>query len=224
MPKKKNSFGEKIVRNLYSLRANDEYKADMKKVGKKFNPPDDEDVIDGKEELEFLQDPKYMEYITESLGVISKHKKEVVFGQLISFLVEKGHLAEIAKGGKVKMDLEEMKEYLLSRSGIKITEKIKGYTTLTIPFDATEKEVQKYWSEHKKSQGAKMTRNKQSQNEERDYEVLRLQISGEKYKDIAYTINHDPRFANMKRIDPENVSVIIKRLKDKAKSITHKDS
>jgi hypothetical protein len=224
MPKKKYPFGEKVVRNLYLTRANDEYKADLKKIDKKYNPPADEDVIDGKKELEFLQDPKYMEYITESLGVINKHKKEVVFGQLVSYLAEKGHLAEIAKGGKVKMDLEEMNEYLLSRSGVKITEKIKGYTTLTIPSDATEKEVKEYWAEHKKMQGAKITRNKQSQNEERDYEVLRLQIAGEKYKDIAYAINHDPRFANMKRIDPENVSVIIKRLKDKAKSITDKDS
>lgn len=224
MAKKKHPFGEKIVRDLYLLRANDEYKAEMKKIDKKYNPPADEDVLDGKKELEFLQNPGYVEFIKESLGVISKFNQEIIIGHLVSFLVDKGHFAEIAKGGSVKMDLEEMKEYLLSKSGIKTTGKIKGYTMLAIPTDATEKEVQKYWSEHKKLRGEKITRNKQSKNEERDYEILRLQIAGKKYREIAKEINDDPRFAKKKSINSEDVSVIIKRLKDKAKSITDKDS
>jgi len=52
---------------------------------------------------------------------------------------------------------------------------------------------------------------------------LRLQIAGKKAKEIRDIINADPRFAKQK-IAYQDVSVIIKRLKDKAKSITRKDS
>ena len=223
MPKKKFPFGEDLVRNLYSLRANDEYKAKMKELEKKYNPPSDCDVIDGKEEIEFLKNTKFIEYMKESLGVIDKHNMELVVGHLVSYLADKGHLTEIMKGGKEKINLEEMTEYFFSRSGIKIIDKGKAYTTLTIPSDATAKEVQKYWHENRKLRGKEKTRKKLSKNSERDYEILRLQIAGKKAKEIRDIINADPRFAKQK-IAYQDVSVIIKRLKDKAKSITRKDS
>src|SRR3989339_16263 len=223
MPKKKFPFGEDFVRNLYSLRANDEYKAKMKELEKKYNPPSDCDVIDGKEEIEDRKSTKFIEYMKESLGVIDKHNMELVVGHLVSYLADKGHLTEIMKGGKVKINLEEMTEYFFSRSGIKIIDKGKAYTTLTIPSDATAKEVQKYWHENRKLRGKEKTRKKLSKNSERDYEILRLQIAGKKAKEIRDIINADPRFAKQK-IAYQDVSVIIKRLKDKAKSITRKDS
>jgi hypothetical protein len=223
MVKRKHSFGKKLVSELYSLRANDEYKAEMKKLEKKYNPPSDCEIIDGKEEIEFMKNPKFIEYMKESLGVIEKHNKELVIGNLVSYLADKGHLVEIMKGGKVAIDLEEMKDYLLSRSGIKITDKNKTYTTITIPLDATAKEVQRYWSENRRLQGMERKRRKESKNEERDYEILRLKFAGKKAREIRDIINADPRFAN-KKIAYQDVSVIIKRLKDKAKSITHKDS
>ncbi|MDD3487675.1 MAG: hypothetical protein PHF35_04880 [Candidatus Moranbacteria bacterium] len=213
-------FGEKNLQALYLLWANDRFKTDFKNLCRKYNFPSDDESIDGKEMLEFLKDPKSMEFFKEVVELIYKYNLSQVFGILIAFLIDKGHLAETAKGEKVNIDLEEMTKFFLASSGIKISSESEEYFDLRINKKATSKDIQSYWS----TLGKKSGRIKQSKNEERDYEVLRLRIAGKKYREIADEINNDPRFAKKKKLNYQDISVIIKRLKDKAKSISHKDS
>lgn len=217
-------FGEKILQALYLLRANDSFKTDFMKLLKKYDFPSDDESIDGTEMLDFLKNPNSMYFFKEAIDLIYKYNLQVVFAILIGFLAESGIFVQTLQGGKVDIDLEAMDEYLLSSSGVKITGKSKESLTLNIQSGATSKDLQNFMSENKDSLNKKSKRIKQSINSERDYEVLRLRIAGKKYREIAKKINRDPRFAKKKKLNYQDISLIIKRLKDKAKSISHKDS
>jgi len=224
MPKNKFPFGEKNVRDLYLLGANDEYKEDIKKLYKKYSISSECEEISGKESLEILEDPKSMEFFKETIELMQKYNISNTFGLLIALLSKKGYLAKVAKGKKINVDVEEITNFLLSSSGIKMTDKGKAYFSLNIYSDTTIKDIQKQWPMIKSMLGKKKRRSKQSKNLKRDLEILRLKNAGKKANEISKIINNDFRFSKQK-ITYQEVSRIIKRLKEKArKNMPDKDS
>lgn len=221
MSKKNYPFGEKNIRDLYLLGANDEYKAEMERILKKYNPPSDRKIIDGKKELDFIQSPKSREMAREYLEIISKYNLAWLCDFLISYIIKEGYLVKVVKGENIKFDAKKMTRHLLSSSGIKMIDKDKEYVTLTIHKDTSIKDIQKFWPEIKK---ISTSRKKKGYNLIRDLEIYRLKNNGLKAKEITNKINSNPRFKEQK-IQYQEVSKIIKRLKTRAqKNIPHKDS
>ncbi|MDX9913887.1 MAG: hypothetical protein RBS77_04875 [Candidatus Moranbacteria bacterium] len=225
MQKNQYPFGEKIVRTLLLLGANDKYKAEMKRLSKTYNPPSSENqIINGKEELEFLKSPQCREMTKEYLKIMDKYGLAALFDFLINYLFEKGHLAKAIQGKNIKVDARELVSDLLLSSGIKVVDKKKEYVTLNIYADTTIKDIQKNWPEIKKALNKGNDRKKGSTKLERNLKVLSLKNKGLKAKKIADEINSDPEFSNQK-ITYQEVSRIVKRLKTKAqKNMPRKDS
>jgi hypothetical protein len=225
MKKNNYSFGEKLISDLLLLVANDKFKADMKKLSRKYKPPspDENQYIDGKEEMEFLKSLDLIEMTREYSDVINKYNPEL-FDYLIKYLFEKGYMAKIIQGEKIKIDPDELTDHLSSESGIKLIDKKRKYLTLNVYADTTIKDIQKNWTEIKKVFKKENSRKKVSDNLKRDLRVLSLKNKGLKAKEITLKINTDPKFKN-KKITYQEVSRIIKRLKEKAqKNMPHKDS
>jgi hypothetical protein len=225
MKKKEYPFGEKIVRDLLLLGANDEYEADMKRLLKKYNPPSDKNqTIDGKEELEFLKSPKSREMTKEYLEIMDKYGLAALFDFLINYLFEKGHIANIIQGKNIKFDSQELVNNLLLNSGIKVEDKKEEYITLNVYSDTTIKDMQKNWPKIKELLNKKVGRKKESKNLKRNLKILSLKNQGLKAKEIVEKINSNPEFKNQK-ISYQEVSRTIIRLKTKArKNMPHKDS
>lgn len=225
MQKNQYPFGEKIVRTLLLLAANDEYKAEMKQLSKKYNPPSEENqIIDGKEELAFLKSPKCREMTKEYLEIMDRYGLAALVDFLINHLFENGHLAKIIQGENIKVDSNEIVSNLLLSSGIKVVDEKKEYVTLNIYADTSIKDIQKCWPEIKKKLNQGNGRKKESNNLERDLKILSLKNKRLKAKEITAIINSDPKFSKQK-ISYQEIYRIVKRLKTKAqKNMPHKDS
>lgn len=225
MQKKKYPFGKKIVQDLLLLAANDEYKAEMKRLSKKYNLPSSENqIIDGKEELNFVKSPQCREMTKEYLEIMDRYGLAALFDFLINYLFENGHLAKAIQGEDINVDSNEIVSNLLLSSGIKVVDEKKEYVTLNIYADTTIKDIQKFWPKIKKMLSKGNDRKKESNNLERDLKILSLKNKGLKAKEITEKINSDPRFSNQK-VTYQEISRIGKRLKAKAqKNMPHKDS
>ena len=225
MKKNNYPFGKKLISDLLLLVANDKFKADMKKLSRKYKPPhpDENQYIDGKEEMEFLKNLDLIEMTREYSEVMNKYNPEL-FDYLIKYLFEKGYMAKIFQGEKIKINPDELTDHLSSESGIKLIDKKRKYLTLNVYADTTIKDIQKNWPEIKKVFKKENSRKKVSDNLKRDLRVLSLKNKGLKAKEITLKINTDPKFKN-KKITYQEVSRIVKRLKEKAqKNMPHKDS
>lgn len=225
MPKKKHLFGKKVVNDLLLLGANEAYKTDIKRLSKKYNPPDEDDLsVDGKKELEFLQSPKSREMTKEYLEMMDKYGMTELFDFLMQYIIEKKHIVDIMQGKNIELDPNDAVEYLLSNSGIKVVEKKKEYLTLNIYSDTALKDIQQQWPEIKELLNKKAGRKKESKNLKRDLKILSLKNEGLRAMEIKNKINSDPDFGDQK-ITYQEVSRIIKRLKVKAqKNMPHKNS
>jgi len=223
MQKDTHPFGEKHVRDLALLNANDEYKADMEKLSKKYNLNSNSMVLDGKKELEFIQDSKSLEMTLEYIELLNKYNMGWLFYALMPHFVDKGYFSVLATGEQIKFDIKEATKHVLACSGINIVEDEKEFVTLKISKDATAKDVQKMWLEIKNNSSKKGGRKKTSQNQARDLEILRLRNKGLKAKEIVEKINGNPKYADQK-IPYQEVYRIISRLKTRAKNnIPHRD-
>lgn len=223
-PKEKYPFGQKVLQDLLLLAANDEYKADMEKLQKKYSLPSiDDQTLDGKEELEFLKSPKLIEMIKDYLDLMDKYRMSYIFYYLMSFILDNGHLVKALQGEKVNIDTKEIASQLLLSSGIQIIKNNQGVTLNLLP-GVTIKDVQKIWPEISSYLNKNTTRKKGSDNLERDLEILKLKNKGLKAREITSKINSDPRFKD-KKISYQEIYRIIKKLKSKAKkNMPHKDS
>jgi hypothetical protein len=200
------------------LGANDKFKADIERLKRKYNPPTDENqTIDGKEELEFLQTPKSREITKEYLELMEKYDLTGLVDFMMIYLVESGHLAKIIQGEKIEVDSGEITNHLLLSSGIKIVDRKKDYATINIYPETTIKDIEKCLPEIKKSLNKKTGRKIESPNLERDLKILSLKNQGLKAGEIAKRINANSDFKDQK-ITYQDVSRIVKRLKTKARN------
>jgi hypothetical protein len=225
IPKKKYPFGKKVVDELLLLGANDDFKAELDNFSKKYNPPaDDDSGIDGKKEVEFMQNSRIFYMIKECMEIMEKYRLTKLFDYMMWYLLENKQLAQLLQGEKVKFDSDAMIKHLVESSGIKIVEKNNDYVTINIHADTTIKDIQQYWPEIKKSLNTKTGRKKVSKNTERNLRMLSLSNQGSTATEIVKIINLDPKFKN-NPITYQEVSRTISRLKEKAKTnIPNKES
>ncbi len=224
-PKKKYPFGEKVVSKLLLLGANDDFKLEMDNFSKKYNPPaDDDSGIDGKKEVEFMQNSRIFYMIKDCMSIFEKHGLTKLFDYLMWYFLENKQLAQMLQGEKVKFDMDAMMKHLFESSGIKVVEKSNDYVTFTMHVDTSLDDINQYWPEIKKCSNKKTGGKKISKNLERDLRMLSLSNQKFKSMDIMKIINSDPKFKDNPISYPE-VSRTIKRLKAKAKNNSaNKDS
>jgi hypothetical protein len=224
-PKKKYPFGKKVVDELLLLGANDAFKVEMDNFSKKYNPPaDDDSGIDGKKEVEFMQNSRIFYMIKECMGIMEKYKLTKLFDYMMWYFLENKILAQMLQGEKVKFDSDAMIKHLVESSGIKIVEKNNDSININIHAGTSIKDMQQFWPEINKSLNKKTSGKKISKNLERDLRMLSLSNQKFKSMDIMKIINSDPNFKNNPITYPE-VSRTIKRLKAKAtNNSANKDS
>ena len=88
IPKKKYPFGKKVVDELLLLGANDDFKLAMDNFSKKYNPPaDDDSGIDGKKEIEFMQNSRIFYMIKECMGIMEKYRLTKLFDYMMWYFV-----------------------------------------------------------------------------------------------------------------------------------------
>ena len=143
MQKNTHPLGEKHISDLALLAANDDYKADMDKLSKKYNLAFKGKILDGKKELEFIQDPKSIEMAREYIELMNKYGITWLYYMLMPFFVEKGYFSVLANGEQMKFNIKEATNHVLACSGINVVENEKEYVTIKVFKGATAKDIQK---------------------------------------------------------------------------------
>jgi hypothetical protein len=224
MAKKKFLFGEKNAQDLLLLAGNKEFKPAINNLHKKFGLSSFDGEIDGKEQLEFMQDPKVIEFFKDSQEFIDKFNLSNIFSILIATLVKRGHFARIIKGEKVDLSVDEIMDILRESLGVKITDKGKNYTTITINSDTTIEDIRKCWPEIQKSLGKKSGRKKRSNNLERNLYIKALKDKGLKPRDIVEKVRKSKKFRG-EIVGYEEVPKIANAVEAKAaKNVPDKES
>jgi len=217
MKKETPTLGKKRINDLVLLSANDEYKADMSNLLRKYNlSSKNELLLDGKKELEFVQDPKSIEMVRDYIELMNKYGITWLYYMLMPYIVEKGYFSILASGEQMKFDINEATKYVISCSGINVVENEKEFVTVKIPKDATTKDVKEMWLKLKNDSGEKARSKKTSKNQKRDLEISRLRTKGLTGEEVAKKINTNPKYANQK-ITYQEVYRIDSRIKARAK-------
>jgi hypothetical protein len=173
--------------------------------------------VDGKKEVEFMQNSGMIYMIKECMAIFEKYGQTKLFDYLLWYFLENKQLAQMLQGEKIKFDTDAMMKHLVESAGIKVAAKNNDYMTLIMHVDTSLNDIEQYWPEIKKLKDKKTGGKKISKNLERDLRILSLNNQGFKAMDIMKIINTDPKFKE-NPIAYQEVSRTIKRLKAKAKN------
>lgn len=222
MKKKPTTLGEKRIKDLALLGANEEYREDMDKLLKKYSSISKDNIIlDGKRELEFIQDPKALEMTKDYIELMNKYDIGWLFYMLMPYVIQKGYFSILANGEKMKFDFDEATKHVLECSGFKVVEDEKECITLKLYKGIKTKDAQKLLAGALKNLNKESVR-KSANNQDRDIEIVKLKDKSKKTQDIVKIINEKyPK----QQISYQDVSRLASRTKTRAKkNVPNKDS
>lgn len=225
----KNSQAEKIYEKLLLLQVNDDFMIDALALRKKCKDSKEIFYVDGEEILFSYDDTP--EFETELNGLMNKYNLLSIFRFPLktfivnNFLLKPEYYSEITP--RLIPTIEEPFFYTSEETGEDEIHYPKNwgdeqFVAIEIFPETTINDISSNWDkiaeERDRLYGldrSKSERFVKSKNIERDLLIYKLKKEGKKYIEIRDIVNGDVRFVN-KKIDYQEVSKIIKRLKTKA--------
>lgn len=229
------SIEEKIYNKILLLQANDEFMADVLAIRKKCADVLDQEEIDGHTILYSYEDTA--EYDEEVKGLLKKYNLSNLFQLHLKHYIPNGSLMILhgykfnILGHPIPVLVPEAKpELVVLENGEEFMDipDIRDEQRVVIEIfpETTLKDFVNNWDKiaEKRDElyginSKKTERFMKSKNVERDLLIYELRKQGKTGKDITAIINGEERFKN-ERIAYQDVSKIVKRLKEKAKRIT----
>lgn len=203
------TFAERIRQDILLLSTDKDFSADVKDIQKKYNIPKSNEDVDFKgfpiiyNDKEFKKDRDNM---MKKYNLPESHEFA---------------LTMLLLHGDINID-DDFSESFWHLNPSMVSAEKENCITLKIYPDTSLKDIQRNWSRIKKAKDRLLKhpigRKNKSKNLDRDILIYKLKKKGKKIKDITKIINKDERF-DKQLVAYEEIPKIIKRLKEKAKTI-----